>query len=48
MKRPHLTAEILSGADFDELLKGLFPEWDAWQAKRRLQQTEKDDEQANS
>lgn len=30
LKRPHLIAEIMYGADFDELLTGLFPAWDKW------------------
>lgn len=29
-KRPHLIAEIICGADYGELLEGLFPEWDKW------------------
>lgn len=35
IKRPHLIAEILSGADFNELLVGLFPEWYKWQQKEK-------------
>jgi hypothetical protein len=43
VKRPHLVAEIIYGADYSELLTGLFPEWDKWsdsENKRKQQERE--------
>jgi len=45
IKRPHLVAEIICGADFIELLKDIFPTWYQWnksEAERKRKEREEE------